>query len=149
MVSTNKVNKENIILDLEASTKDEVIKKIAIQLNKNGYLSNLNTFIDDVHDREDHMTTGIGDGLAIPHGKSDAVLESTVAVARLKKPVDWDSLDDKPVEFIFLLAIKNKDQGDEHLRILADLSGKLMDDNFVERIKQSKTEEELFDALAF
>ncbi|MDW3030907.1 PTS sugar transporter subunit IIA, partial [Enterococcus faecium] len=82
-----------------------------------------------------HMTTGIGHNIAIPHGKSQAVIDSTVAVAKLKNEVDWGSLDNQPVNIVFLLAIKEADKGNEHLRVLAELSGKLMDDDFVKEIK--------------
>ncbi|WP_206912931.1 PTS sugar transporter subunit IIA [Enterococcus sp. DIV0849a] len=78
MITTNKVHKENILIGLEAKNKTEVIEEMAAILYQNGYISDLATFINDVFIREEHMTTGIGKGLAIPHGKSDAVVHSTV-----------------------------------------------------------------------
>ncbi|MBO0474487.1 PTS sugar transporter subunit IIA [Enterococcus ureasiticus] len=78
MITTNKVHKENILIGLEAKNKTEVIEEMAAVLYQNGYISDLATFINDVFIREEHMTTGIGKGLAIPHGKSDAVVHSTV-----------------------------------------------------------------------
>ncbi len=95
------------------------------------------------------MTTGIGKNIAIPHGKSLAVIESTVAVAKLKRSVEWGALDDQPVDLVFLLAIKDTDKGTNHLRILAELSGRLMDDEFVKRIKDSRNKKELVKALSF
>lgn len=148
-MSKNKITKENIIINLVGSSKIEVIQAMSEQLYKNGKITDMKVFLDDVEDREMHMTTGIGNGLAIPHGKSNAVSESTVAVAKLETPVDWNSLDGSLVDFVFLLAIKNEERGDEHLRILAELSGKLMDDSFVEKIKKATTQEELYEALKF
>jgi PTS system fructose-specific IIA component len=148
-MSKNKITKENIIINLVGSSKIEVIQAMSEQLYKNGKITDMKVFLDDVEDREMHMTTGIGNGLAIPHGKSNAVSESTVVVAKLETPVDWNSLDGSLVDFVFLLAIKNEERGDEHLRILAELSGKLMDDSFVEKIKKATTQEELYEALKF
>ena len=138
-----KIYKENIVLDLEASTKKEVIKKLSKLLLKNGFINNLEEFISDVNERETHMTTGIGNELAIPHGKSNAVVESTVVFAKLNKKIEWNSLDDEPVNIVFLLAIATKDKGDNHLKILASISGRLMDDDFVEAIKKSTTKDEI------
>lgn len=138
-----KIYKENIVLNLEASTKKEVIKKLSELLLNNGFIDNLEEFIADVNEREEHMTTGIGNELAIPHGKSNAVVESTVVFAKLSKKVEWHSLDGDPVNVVFLLAIATKDKGDNHLKILASISGKLMDDNFVEAIKKATTKEEI------
>ncbi|KAF3375136.1 PTS mannose transporter subunit IIAB, partial [Enterococcus faecium] len=77
------------------------------------------------------------------------VIESTVAVAKLKRSVEWGALDDQPVDLVFLLAIKDTDKGTNHLRILAELSGRLMDDEFVKRIKDSRNKKELVKALSF
>lgn len=149
MNKKHKIQKENILLDLEAKTKEEVITIMATKLFEKGYLSNLEDFIAAVFERESHMSTGVGNNLAIPHGKSDAVCKSTVAVAKLATPIEWVSLDDKPVNFVFLLAIENEANGENHLRILAELSGKLMDDAFVEQIKQVTNIDDLYEALAF
>ncbi|AEB30998.1 PTS system mannose-specific EIIBCA component [Carnobacterium sp. 17-4] len=148
MTTNKKVYKENIVLNLNASTKIEVVEKLAERLFKNGFIDNLAEFIKDVKDREEHMTTGIGNGIAIPHGKSSSVLESTVIFAKTTEDIEWESLDDKPVNIIFLLAISKQDAGDKHLRILADISGKLMDDDFVYAIKKAGTEKEIEELLS-
>ena len=138
-----KIYKENIVLNLEASTKKEVIGKLAGLLLKNGFVNNLEEFTADVNKREEQMTTGIGNEIAIPHGKSNAVLESTVVFAKLNRKIEWNSLDNEPVNIVFLLAIATKDKGDNHLRLLANIAGKLMDDDFVKSIKESTTKEEI------
>lgn len=143
MTTEQKIYKENIVLNLEASNKNEVVENLAELLLENGFIDNLSEFIKDVKDREQHMTTGIGNGIAIPHGKSNSVLESTVVFAKTTENIEWESLDGKPVNIIFLLAIANKDKGDKHLRILADISGQLMNDDFVYAIKKADTEEEI------
>lgn len=148
-MTQNKVKKENILVDLEATTKQEVIHKMATKLYENGFVTSADAFEADVFDRESHMTTGIGNNLAIPHGKSEAVVESTVAFAKLKHSIEWHSLDQQPVAFVFLLAIKPEDKGDEHLRVLAQISEKLMDDTFVDNLKKASTQEEIVKTLAF
>lgn len=147
MTAEQRIYKENITLDLPATSKEEVIEKLANILYQNKFVSDVTLFINDVMTREKQMTTGIGNQLAIPHGKSQAVIESTVAVAHLAHPIDWNALDEQPVHVVFLLAIKQQDQGDTHLRLLADLSGKLMDDEFVRQVKQASTVERLYEAL--
>ncbi|MDT2846278.1 PTS sugar transporter subunit IIA [Enterococcus thailandicus] len=144
-----KIDERNVVLDLEAGSKEEVVDQLATLLTTNGFVSEVNQFKKDVFEREEHMTTGIGHNIAIPHGKSQAVIDSTVAVAKLKNEVNWGSLDNQPVNIVFLLAIKEADKGNEHLRVLAELSGKLMDDDFVKEIKESKNKEELIKALTF
>ena len=140
---SEKININNIVIDLNASDKKSVVEKLSKLLETNGFVSDHKQFQKDVFDRENHMTTGIGKNIAIPHGKSLAVIESTVAVAKLKRSVEWGALDDQPVDLVFLLAIKDTDKGTNHLRILAELSGRLMDDEFVKRIKDSRNKKEL------
>lgn len=148
MVLNNKIHKENIVLDLQASTRNEVIKLLSKRLLENNFIRDLNQFIDDVNEREIQMSTGIGKGIAIPHGKSESVIESTVVFAKTKNQIEWDSLDDEPVNIVFLLAIAKQDEKDEHLKLLADISSKLMDDDFVNAIKKADTVEEIENLLA-
>lgn len=145
----NSIYKENIILNLKSITKEEVIQQLSKTLWDNGFIRDVNEFVGDVRERESQMTTGIGNGLAIPHGKSNSVLESTMIFAKTKNEIEWNSLDEKPVNIVFLLAIANKDGDNEHLKLLADISGKLMDDNFVEAIRKAKTSEEIKKLLLF
>lgn len=143
----NKVNRENIILNLSAKTKDEAIKKISTKLYDGGYISNEIDFLDSVIHRENQNSTGIGNGIAIPHGASDAVVKSTVMFAKLENPIDWDSLDSLPVEYVFLLAITKKEHGDSYIRVLANLAKLLMDADFVEGFKRANSLEEIYDSL--
>ncbi|RPA65422.1 PTS sugar transporter subunit IIA [Aerococcus agrisoli] len=148
MIDGKKIYKENIVIDLDVNTKEEVVETLAELLLKNGFINNLHAFIKDVQERENHMTTGIGNGIAIPHGKSSSVVESTVVFAKTTKYIEWESLDENPVNIIFLLAIAEKDKGDGHLRILADISSHLMDDEFVNEIKNATTENEIEQILS-
>ena len=98
------LKKERIALDLEAKSKEEALAALTELLYKSGVLADRDGFMKDVLGREEVSTTGIGNGIAIPHGKSANVSETSVAVAKLKNEVEWQSVDDKPVKFIVLLA---------------------------------------------
>lgn len=145
----NSIYQENIVLNLKAFTKEEVIEQLSEILWKNGFIQDVSEFVNDVTERESQMTTGIGNGLAIPHGKSNSVFKSAVIFAKTDKEIEWNSLDEKPVNIIFLLAITNQDGDNEHLKLLADISGKLMDDDFVELIRKASTSEEIKKLLTF
>lgn len=145
----DKVYEENIILNLQVSTRDEVIRLLSERLLENGFIRNVDQFIDDVNEREQQMSTGVGNGLAIPHGKSESVIESTVVFAKTQNEIEWDSLDNKPVNIVFLLAVSKQDENDEHLQLLADISGKLMDDDYVEDIRNATSIERIKALLEF
>ena len=131
MQTTNLVNEKNVILHLKAKNQRDAVVEIVKILVRNGYVKDESEFVRDVLDREKLTTTGIGNGIAIPHGKSKGVIQSTVIFARSDYGIDWNSLDDKPVYNIFLMAINSNDEADVHLHQLARLSEKMMDDNFV------------------
>lgn len=159
------INENLIQLDLEVNSKEEAIKelsKVILEENRlNTYESCplalgerteicnetknycYQTYLQNVLDREKLSTTGIGFGIAIPHGKCCAVSEPTVAFGRLKKPLDWQSLDGDPVEIIFMLAVPSMSASNEHLKILAALSRKLMHKEFKEKLFTSQSKQEL------
>lgn len=140
---TIEITKENIIYDLVATEPSDVIESLSKCLLESHNISNLDEFIESVWKREKEIPTNIGKGIAIPHGKSRTVKSSSTAMARLKYPVSWSQEDDEPVQYVFLLAIKDGDEKDEHLRQLAYLSTKLMDDSYVEALKQAENLDEL------
>ena len=126
---------KQILIDLEAVNQMEVIEKLADCLEEKGVLANKDEYIQSVLEREEHSTTGVGNGIAIPHGKSNAVSEAAIAYAKLTQPVEWISLDDQPVSIVIMLAIPEEEQGETHLRLLSEIAIKLMDDDIVENLK--------------
>ncbi len=124
------MTQDNILLDGDLSSKDEVIQRMAQSLTASGHVTDFATFKQAIYDREAESTTGIGMGIAIPHGKSAAVKKAALAFARSEQGVDWQSLDGQPAHLIFLIAVPEASQGDLHLKILQKLSRKLMDDDF-------------------
>lgn len=121
-------------LDLETNEKIETIGYLA-QLAKDR-LIDVNKYIEDVKKREAISTTGIGDGVAIPHAKSKWVKVPTVIVGKSKRGIEWESLDDEKVNMVFLIAVPDG-EGNEHLKILQILAVSLMDDEFREEIENA------------
>ncbi|MGG3984890.1 fructose PTS transporter subunit IIA [Heyndrickxia faecalis] len=141
------LTKKNIVIDLDAHSKEDAIRKLSKVLEKNGNVTDSDMFVKDVLERERLTTTGIGKNIAIPHGKSSAVKDTTLIFAKNKQFLDWNSLDGSKVNMIFLMAVNTNDAGKEHLKMLTKLAGRLMDDNFVAAIKQENDAEKLLHIL--
>lgn len=137
--------KELIVLDLEASSKEEVIKDMAKMIEGQDRLHNLQGYMEQVYKREENFPTSIGFEVAIPHGKTDAVKQATVAFARLKNEVQWST--EENVKYVFLIAVPETEAGDLHLQILAQLSRKIMREEFREQLKNSSDIDELLEIL--
>ncbi|GBG94074.1 fructose-specific PTS system IIA component [Ligilactobacillus salitolerans] len=141
------INEKNIIIGLDATDKEDAIFKMSQVLEKNGDICDAKKFYQDVLYRESLTTTGIGNNIAIPHGKSDTVMQPSLIFAKSKRPLQWNSLDGQPVEIIFLMAVGTADSGKEHLRMLAHLSGNLMNDDFVKQIKDANKTQDILDVF--
>jgi len=141
------IDKNVIILDLVANGKIEVITSLAASALKADKISSLEGFIEDVLEREKTYSTGIGEGIAIPHAKSKYVKEAVILFGKLREKIEWDSIDGKPVEAVFLFGVPEENVNNLHLKLLSQLSRKLMDEDFVKLLKNSKTEDEILEAL--
>ncbi len=142
------LKKERIALDLEAKSKEEALTALTELLYKSGVLADRDGFMKDVLGREEVSTTGIGNGIAIPHGKSANVSETSVAVAKLKNEVEWGSVDDKPVKFIVLLAVNENDRTGVHVKLLSQMARKLASEETCKRLLEAKSEEEIVDIFS-
>lgn len=141
------ISKQLINLKLTANDKEEAIRKISNSLDEADCLYNYNDYLANVLAREEITTTGIGFGIAIPHGKTNAVKQISVSFAHLVKPIEWQSLDHEKVDLIFQLAVPENSKGDEHLKLLSALSRKLIHPDFREQIRNSKTSEQIIDLI--
>lgn len=132
-------------------TREAILKELTDLLYQKGYIQNTEQFLASVYEREEHSETGMEKGLAIPHGKSAAVVKAGFAVMTLDKPLKkraWPSLDpDNQVDIIFLLAIPEAEAGSTHLKLLSKLSTNLMDDSFVASLEKAHTSKELYELL--
>lgn len=144
----NKILKEqNIFLDVELRSKDELIETLAEKLDKMGKLFDKNIFIEDIYKREAEGITGIENGLALPHGKSSGVKETTILVAKLKTPIEWETLDDSLVDLVVLFAVKLEDKNDVHLKLLSRIAGNLSEEENILKIKELTNKEEIIKIL--
>jgi PTS system fructose-specific IIA component len=136
-------------LDMSAKTKDEVIRHLAKLLKKAGYIDDLEGYVRDVYLRESEGITGIGDHVAIPHGKSDFVEHVGIAVGRTHDMIEWESYDGEPSRLFFLFAVPSDNEGaKDHLRLIAELAGKLGNDATMEKLQTASTYDELVAAFA-
>jgi PTS system fructose-specific IIA component len=140
------LTEDTIRMELDAQRKEECIEKLAATLGELDILSDQRSFVNAVLERETLGTTGIGFGIAIPHGKSSAVKRPSIAFARLKAPIDWQSLDDQPVTMVFLIAVP-EESANEHLQILASLSRKLIHEEFRDRLANAANVQDVLDIL--
>lgn len=142
-VDLNELLDEKLVkFDLPGNTKDEVIKSIGAFMYEAGKVIDMERYIEGVFQREKECTTGIGNGVAIPHCKNDAVREAGFALVKLKNSIEWDSLDGKPVNYVIMLAAPDTEDN-VHLRILSQLAKNLMDEDFLNTLTHAKSIEEI------
>jgi PTS system nitrogen regulatory IIA component len=132
-----------INFDLKAIEKQAAIIKLASTFVSEGVVENENVYLDAVMKREEESTTGIGFGVAIPHGKSAAVTVPALAFGRSHEGIQYDSMDGKPVHLMFLIAVPET-SNDEHLRILSKLSRKLMHEDVRQKLMTATNVEEIY-----
>lgn len=137
---------ESIELQGKAGSKKEVLDKVVDLMVKSGKIRDAEKYRKGVYAREEEGTTGIGEGIAIPHCKSDAVEKPGLAAMVVPDGVDFDSLDGGKVHLIFLIAAPNTEDN-VHLDVLSKLSVMLMDENFTNSLKNAKTVEEFLGVI--
>lgn len=141
------LKEDNIYLNIESKDKEDIINILANSLEKTGDLVNKNIFIEDIFKRESQGITGLESGLAIPHGKSSGVKNTSLAVARLKNPIEWETLDGDPVDLIVLFAVTLEDKNDTHIKILSKVAGNLAEDENVKFLKEVQNKNEIIKIL--
>lgn len=146
MKITQLLTEETIILDVLATSKQDVLAELIDQLDKSGKLNDKEAFMNDILAREAQSTTGIGDGIAIPHAKSAAVKTPAIAFGRSLEGLDYESLDGQPAHLFFMIAASDG-ANDAHLEALSRLATFLMDSSFRERILSAKTKEDIIEAV--
>ncbi len=142
------LNEDLINLELKAKTKVETIRELIEMLYKQGKVSDRDLFLQDVYAREAEGRTGLGNHVAIPHGKSDAVEVTSIAIGRTYRELEWESLDDKPVHIVILFAVRKEDKTKLHLRLLAQVACALADKEVLARLIFTKDKKEVIALLA-
>ena len=136
----NFINENNIILNLETEDKREIINKMTETISEEKLL-NKEKFIEDVFKREEMENTVVGFKVAIPHGKSEFINSPQIVFAKLKEEIFWGDPDEK-VKYIFLLGVPTISAG-EHIKILMNLSKKILDEKFREKLEITDDKGEL------
>ena len=137
---------QNIKVPLSAGTKAEAIGELVSVLADNGELTDPKKVLDAVLEREGTRTTGIGNGLAIPHGKCNGTDHLVMAIGRPGTPVDFQAIDGRPVNLIWLLA-SPPDKTGPHIHALARISRLMTIDKFRHALAEAKTSQDIYDAI--
>ncbi|MGL6066195.1 MAG: PTS fructose transporter subunit IIABC [Cetobacterium sp.] len=139
------IEKNYIKLELLGQTKDEILEELVNVLDKGGALENRDEFLKAVKEREATSSTGLEEGIAIPHGKSKAVKKPAVAFGR-SKGIDFNSLDGEPSKLFFMIAAP-ENATHSHIEMLSKLTSKLLDEELRKKLENASTEDEVIDIL--
>lgn len=140
------LNKNVMLFDLQATDKEGVINEMVQSLVDNGVVTDFETFKAGIMNREAQTSTGLGDGIAMPHSKNEAVKEATVLFAKSNKGVDYASLDGQPTDLFFMIAAP-EGANDTHLAALAELSKYLMKPGFADKLRQVSSPDQVIAAF--
>ncbi|MDC3416186.1 PTS fructose transporter subunit IIABC [Aquibacillus salsiterrae] len=143
---TDLLKKDTILLDLGSNSKEAVIDELVTKLDQAGRLNNKEKFKEAILAREAQSTTGIGEGIAIPHAKTSAVKTPAIAFGRSKQGVDYSSLDGQPSHLFFMIAA-SEGANQTHLETLSRLSSFLMDDNFRKKLEKATSADEIMEIV--
>ncbi len=141
------LTEQTVKVQLTSDNKEAAIREMADMLASTGKVNDTEELVQTALRREAQGTTGLGEEIAIPHAKTDAVTEPIVGFARSAEGVEWGSLDGTKAKLIFMISVPEAAAGDEHLRILALLSRKLMDTGFRERLQAAPDDAAILDVL--
>ena len=133
-----------IEVNLDVADKEDSLKKIINLAAKSNKITDLQKVSDTIYEREKLVSTGVGKGFAIPHGKTDAISDIVAAFVITRNPVDFDSIDGEPVRFIFLL-IGKETLLNTHIKLLSRISRLMNKDEFRVKLLQAKTREEVLE----
>ncbi len=142
MLLTDLIKEDRVILNLISVRKKDVIKEMAEHFHKLGLLEDVNAFINKILERESIESTGIGEGVAIPHARCDSVKELSVVFARSEQGVDFESMDGKPVHLIFMIGAP-QDVKKEYLQTIAKIARLLKTKNYKEELLKATTVKEI------
>lgn len=137
---------DNIVFNSTVNTKDEALNVVASFAESEGIVKSSKAYYKGLKKREKEVTTGFKDGIAIPHCKHKTVIKPALMLFKFTQPIDWESMDDKPVHIAFALAIpEGKNQ--EHLKILSTISRALIDEAFIKSIFGASSEEAMYQLI--
>lgn len=143
----NMLNEQTIFLDVDEVDKDSILKFICKKAKELAVADDEDVLYQDFLDREEEFSTGLQDGFAIPHARTKNVKKATVMFLRNKRDIDWVTMDDQPVKYIFALLVPEESAGNLHLKMISSLATALLEDDFKETVKSSKDKTELMNYI--
>ncbi len=138
------LNEDNILLNVEARNKYDLIDKLIDVVAKSGKVLDKEKVRECIYEREKILSTGVGKGFAVPHGKTDAVTDILLAFAITKEPLDYEALDNQPVRLVMLMVGKDS-LVSSHIKLLSRISRLMNNDDFRENLLNAKTKEEVLE----
>ena len=140
----------NIIsIGMSVDNKEDALRKMAGMLFQHQYINDVEEFVKDVYVREAEGITGIGQGIAIPHGKSKSAKNLGIAIATLAKPIEWETLDGEAVDTIFLFCVSSDSNFERnHMLLLSKVAARLADEELLEVIRKASSSEEMIRLLS-
>ena len=146
MKISDHISEKTICLALENTTKDDVIRELAELLKESEYVTDFDVFLKDVFEREKLGATGIGNGIAIPHARTDAVHNIIIAFGRSSQGIDFNGIDDKSAKLVFLIGTPKKDVN-KYLQVLAHLTRLLKKESFRQQLLEAQNADEILNAI--
>lgn len=141
------LREENIFLNQELTSKEEVLNFIVDKAFEKGITDNKEGLLRDLWSREKEYSTGIQDGFAIPHSKSSHVKEASIFYIKTINSIEWETLDGSDVRYIFNLLAPSENESNIHLQMLSKIATCLMDEDFIEEVKNSNDESQLVEYI--
>jgi fructose-specific phosphotransferase system IIA component len=141
------LDRELVLLDTGTGSKEEAIRELVDAFYVEGRTDDPDRLEEAIWARESLYSTGLGHGFAIPHCKTDAVNTGSIGVLKLRTPVDWDAVDGNPVRVVILLAVRESDSNDAHLRVFSKLARNLMNEEFRQNLLQAEDQDAVLSRL--
>ena len=143
------IDEKTILTELETQNREETLETLVELFKQENYIADQKDFLEAVYKREAEGVTGIGNLVAIPHGKSKSVNKVGIAIAILKDTVEWPALDDKGAKVVILLAVgEDNDNSKEHLKLLSLIARRLSNDEVIEQLLNAKQKSEVVSNLS-
>lgn len=143
-----KFDSKNILLDVPATDKVSLFQFIATVAVERGIVEDKEALVKAFLERESEVSTGLQESFAIPHAKADFIKEPTVLFLNLCQPIEWETFDEQPVSNVFALLVPSQYQGTLHLEMISRIATSLLEDEFINTVKNSSDKDELEQQIA-
>ncbi|SDQ26219.1 fructose PTS transporter subunit IIA [Carnobacterium viridans] len=134
---------KSILVGISANSKEDVFNLISREAVDRGYAEDSNLLLEALNNREDEGTTGMMDGFAIPHAKSNTIKAPALIIFKLTEGVEWNSMDGKKIDFVISLLIPEEEKGSTHLQLLSKVARLLMKEEVKNLLKEAKSDSEI------